>query len=164
MIGHKARGGHLHADVCDRLCSISASPFFTAKTKRKFVANCIFPPTSRKNGEQLVSHYRSRFQVELLYRDAKQHCGFNDCQARSKSKLHFHFHFNAALTAVNVAKIRRLTARKSETEPFSTHNFNVLMHNKLLSERFFRAFAINPNLPKNRKHVEELYGYGLIAA
>ena len=36
----------------------------------------------------------------------KQHCGFNDCQARSKSKLHFHFHFNfnAALTAVNATK------------------------------------------------------------
>ena len=102
------------------------------------------------------------FKLSFFTGDAKQHCGSTDCQARSKNKLHFHF--SAALTAVNAAKIPLPATRKSEAEPFSTHNFKVIMHNKLLLERFFRPFAINPNLPKNRKHVEELYGYGLIAA
>ena len=36
--------------------------------------------------------YRARFQIEFAFRDAKQHLGLNDCQARSQARLHFHFH------------------------------------------------------------------------
>jgi IS4 transposase len=68
-----------------------------------------------------VSYYRSRFQIEFLYRDAKQHCGLTDCQARSKNKLDFHF--NAALTTVNLAKMHWLATKKSDSEPFSMNNF-----------------------------------------
>ena len=37
--------------------------------------------------EKIVRYYRSRFQIEFLYRDAKQHCGLTNCQARSENKL-----------------------------------------------------------------------------
>jgi len=37
--------------------------------------------------EKIVCYYRSRFQIESLYRDAKQYCGLNSCQARSENKL-----------------------------------------------------------------------------
>jgi len=53
-------------------------------------------------GEKIVQYYRLRFQIEFLYRDAKQFTGLNSCQARSQNKLDFHF--NASLTAVNLAK------------------------------------------------------------
>jgi len=43
----------------------------------------------------ILHFYRSRFQIEFLYRDGKQHTGLCDSQARSENKLHFHF--NAAL-------------------------------------------------------------------
>ncbi len=65
---------------------------------------------------QIVRYYRSRFQIEFLYRDAKQHTGLNDCQARSKNKLDFHF--NAALTAVNLAKYGWLSNKSTERIPF----------------------------------------------
>jgi len=42
-----------------------------------------------QEGMQIVRYYRSRFQIEFLYRDAKQHTGLNDCQARSKKNLIF---------------------------------------------------------------------------
>ena len=50
----------------------------------------------------IIKYYRLRFQIEFLIRDAKQHCGLEECQARSENKLYFHF--NMALSAVSVAK------------------------------------------------------------
>jgi len=61
-----------------------------------------FSTDLEQEGKQIVRYYRSRFQIEFLYRDAKQHTGLNHCQARSENKLDFHF--NASLTAVNLAK------------------------------------------------------------
>jgi IS4 transposase len=51
----------------------------------------------------VLLYYQSRFQIELLYRDGKQHTGLNDSQARSENKLHFHF--NASLISINIAKV-----------------------------------------------------------
>ena len=50
----------------------------------------------------VLLYYHSRFQIEFLYRDGKQHTGLNDSQARSENKLHFQF--NASLTSINIAK------------------------------------------------------------
>ena len=43
------------------------------------------------------------YNIECLFRDAKQCTGLSDCQARSKAKLAFHF--NASLSAVTFAKL-----------------------------------------------------------
>ena len=74
-----------------------------------------------QDGMNIVRYYRSRFQIEFLYRDAKQHGGLVDCRAQSKNKLDFHF--NAALTTVNPAKIHWLENRKADSEPFSMCDF-----------------------------------------
>ena len=47
-------------------------------------------------------YYKSRFQIEFLFRDSKQFTGLADCQARDLTKLDFHF--NSSLTALNLAK------------------------------------------------------------
>jgi hypothetical protein len=86
------------------------------------------------DGVKIVSYYRYRFQIEFLYRDAKQHWGLEDCQARSQNKLNFHF--NAALTVVNLAKMHWLDTRNSASEPFSIANFKTLFHNMLLLDQF----------------------------
>jgi hypothetical protein len=51
----------------------------------------------------LYRYDKARFQIEFLFRDAKQFTGLSDCQARSQAKLDFHF--NATLSAVNMAKL-----------------------------------------------------------
>ncbi len=53
---------------------------------------------------KLYRYYKARFQIEFLFRDAKQFAGLSDCQARSKAKLDFHF--NASLSAVTFAKLK----------------------------------------------------------
>ena len=111
---------------------------------------------------KVVSYYRSRFQIEFLYRDAKQHCGLEDCQARSENKLNFHF--NASLTSVNLAKMKWLENKTQKNEPFSMANVKTMCYNELLLNRFLSVFAINPNTTKNKMRINELRKYGLIAA
>ncbi|SFU70086.1 hypothetical protein SAMN05216364_10755, partial [Porphyromonadaceae bacterium KHP3R9] len=46
--------------------------------------------------------YRTRFQIEFCFRDAKGFTGLMQSQARDVAKLSFNF--NASLTSVNLAK------------------------------------------------------------
>jgi len=111
----------------------------------------------------ILLYYKSRFQIEFLYRDAKQHTGLNDCQARSENKLNFHF--NASLSAINIAKAEHwLNIPKTERGAFSMTNIKTMYYNKLLLERFLKVFAVKPNLIKNNKYVKELINFGKIAA
>ena len=52
---------------------------------------------------QVANYYHLRFQIELLFRDAKQFTGLTQCQARSQDKLDCHL--NASLAAINVARL-----------------------------------------------------------
>ncbi|MEM9150942.1 MAG: transposase, partial [Cyanobacteria bacterium P01_F01_bin.3] len=44
---------------------------------------------------EIYRAYKARFQIEFIFRDAKQFTGLTDCQARDQQKLDFHF--NASL-------------------------------------------------------------------
>ena len=110
-----------------------------------------------------MDYYTSRFQIEFLYRDAKQHTGLNDSQARSENKLHFHF--NAALTGINIAKMQHwLSLPKHERGAFSMNDVKTINNNMLQLNRFFSKFGINPHSTKNKRKAEELIYYGTIAA
>jgi hypothetical protein len=111
---------------------------------------------------KIVRFYRSRFQIEFLYRDAKCHCGLTNCQARSENKLNFHF--NAALTAVNLAKIDWINNNDELQRPFSMANYKIMLYNELFLNRFISKFAINPNIEKNKRIIQELIQWGKIAA
>jgi hypothetical protein len=110
----------------------------------------------------ILDYYAARFQIEFLYRDAKQHTGLCDCQARDKKKLNFHV--NASLTAVNIAKAEHwLSIPKEERVAFSMANIKTLYHNELLLKRFFCAFGLNPHTLKNQHKVKDLLDIGKIA-
>jgi hypothetical protein len=113
-------------------------------------------------GEQIVRFYRSRFQIEFLYRDAKQHTGLIDCQARSENKLDFHF--NTSLTAVNLAKLDWLNSITDCKIPFSMANYKTFFNNALMLDQFICRFAISPHSAKNQKIIKELLNLGRIAA
>lgn len=113
--------------------------------------------------DDVLLYYHSRFQIEFLYRDGKQHTGLNDSQARSQNKLHFQF--NASLTSINIAKaIHWLSIPKEERAAFSMADIKTMNHNVLLLNRFFDVFGISPHSAKNKNYVKELILYGTIAA
>lgn len=111
----------------------------------------------------IIKYYRSRFQIEFLYRDGKRHTGLDHSQARSENKLYFQF--NTALTSINITMVCNwLQLPKQEREAFSMADVKTLYHNMLLLERFIDVFAVNPNTLKNHDIVKELIYYGTIAA
>ena len=57
----------------------------------------------QQSASQIARYYHLRFQIELLFRDAKQFTGLSQCQARSDEKVDYHL--NASLRGVNVARL-----------------------------------------------------------
>jgi hypothetical protein len=142
--------------------SINLVIVYTLK-KGKWSHKLYFCTDLNLSAELLLEYYQTRFQIEFIYRDAKQFTGLNDCQARSENKLHFHF--NAALTSINLAKISHwLPSSKQEQKPFSMSSVKTMNHNELLLNQFFSVFAISPNKQKNKTKVRKLLRYGTIAA
>ncbi len=115
------------------------------------------------DASDVLLYYQSRYQIEFLYRDGKQHTGLNDSQARSENKLHFQF--NASLTSLNIAKaIHWLSISKEDRKAFSMSDIKTMNHNTLLLKRFIDVFGIRPYSIKNQNYVKELILYGTMAA
>lgn len=131
--------------------------------KGKLTRKLYFSTDTQMDALEILDCYQSRFQIEFLYRDAKQYTGLNDSQARSENKLNFQF--NAALTTINIAKVEHwLSQPKEVRKPFSMANIKTMNHNRLLLQRFIDVFGVNAYSAKNRNHVNELIYYGTIAA
>lgn len=131
--------------------------------KGKLIRKLYFSTDTQMDALEILDCYQSRFQIEFLYRDAKQYTGLNDSQARSENKLNFQF--NAALTTINIAKVEHwLSQPKEVRKPFSMANIKTMNHNRLLLQRFIDVFGVNAYSAKNRNHVNELIYYGTIAA
>jgi hypothetical protein len=82
--------------------------------------------------EKIETYYRMRYQIEFLFRDGKQHAGFEDCQARDFKKLNFHF--NLSLTNIGIAKVEYyLSIPKDERGAFSLESIKRIQYNKLIT-------------------------------
>ena len=133
------------------------------KRKTKWVHKIYFSTDLNLPANTLLEYYQTRFQIEFLYRDGKQHTGLDDCQARSENKMNFHF--NTSLTTINLAKITHwLCIPKENRPPFSMANIKTLYNNTLQMKRFLSMFAINPNTHLNKQKVSQLLNHGRIAA
>ncbi len=75
----------------------------------------LFSTDTEQDPKQIYQFYKLRFQIEFIFRDAKQFTGLEDCQARDALKLEFHF--NASLTALNLAKVEALQQHQGQ-KPF----------------------------------------------
>jgi hypothetical protein len=150
----------VYSKAFKRNIKLAVAVFFN--NGKEITRKLYFSTNLEQDGIQIVQYYRSRFQIEFLYRDAKQHTGLTDCQARSENKLDFHF--NATITAVNLAKFDWISNTLNDKIPFSMANYKTFFNNALILDRFICRFAINPNTAKNQKIYRELMDWGKIAA
>jgi len=104
------------------------------KDGKEVVRKIYFSTHLELSGEKILRYYCSRFQIEFIYRDAKQQCNLNNCQARGQNKLDFHF--NAALTAVNLAKVDWLKLKINENSQYSMSDYKTVYNNNLLLYQF----------------------------
>jgi len=109
----------------------------------------------------IFEYYTARFQIEFLFRDAKQFAGLADCQARSENKLHFHF--NASLTAVSVAKVAHFFEMSRDGVPtYSLADVGMAYFNEFFADFFFSRLDIEPKSEKIAAALPSLLSFGLI--
>ena len=116
--------------------------------------------------ELVLKYYKARFQIEFIFRDAKQFTGLCDAQTRDPKKLDFHF--NASLTALNLARYD-VQHCSSQTEtplppiPFSMSTYKRLAFNDHLLSRFISMLDLDSTLIKSHPSYDSLRSYGSIA-
>ena len=92
-----------------------------------------------KDWQWVLKRYGVRFQIEFIFRDAKQYLGLMHCQSRNETKLENHM--NLALTTRNVAYV----AHKSEGESKAFSMAEIVEYYQKLNilEQFSDAFGIS---------------------
>lgn len=112
---------------------------------------------------KVYQYYKARFQIEFVFRDAKQHTGLGDCQSRDKTSLNYHF--NVSFTVLNLAKIQEQLIRKSNEKklPFSMASHKARSYNEMLIERFFSKLELDQRLIKLNPIYNEVLNYGTIS-
>ena len=100
--------------------------------------------------QDVIDFYRTRFQPEFCFRDAKQHAGIMNCQSTDFRILAFHF--NASLAATNLAK----TSCKRMVMKYFISSCKSVIHNAYILERFICVSGIEPNTHLIDKLFKEL--------
>jgi hypothetical protein len=125
----------------------------------------LFSTDVELDAKKMLDYYKARFQIEFIFRDAKQFTGLTDAQTRDPKKLDFHF--NISLSALNLAKYDDSWQRaQMNSEPSASHfsmaSYKRVAFNHHLLERFISKLDLNPTLIKSHPNYENLCSYGII--
>ncbi|MBD2512311.1 transposase [Nostoc muscorum FACHB-395] len=123
----------------------------------------LFSTDINQSADEIYRFYKLRFQIEFIFRDAKQFTGLSDCQARDVKKLDFHF--NASFTALNIAKLDAHQQQLGQ-KPFVFSMASVKRRalNDHLLDTFISTLGLSPTLIKSHPNYQNLRSYGVIAA
>jgi hypothetical protein len=122
-----------------------------------------FSTNTNESAEEIVSIYRSRFQIEFLFRDAKQFCGLEDCQARNATALHNHF--NNSLTAVNLMKYEELQMGQAQSQQvISIASARRRKSNQFVAEAIFSKLDLKLSCSKIAEIMDYIENISNIAA
>lgn len=131
---------------------------FNEPDKKEQSRKVFFSTDTSKSAIDIFEVYRTRFQIEFLYRGAKQYTVLGNCQSRNSDTLDFAF--NMSFSTINIA--RQFGAQ------YITHlsigDVKGLLHNAAMVERLFSMFGNRPNLKINNTDFKELLFYGVCAA
>ena len=132
------------------------------RNKKKPGYALLFSTDTELDAKTIYRYYKARFQIEFIFRDAKQFTGLNDCQARRQESLDFHF--NAALAALNLAKVDAYLSFNYDLDtPFSMASQKMVYFNEHLLEKVFSILDLDLSLIKCNPDFEALRTYGTIA-
>ena len=122
----------------------------------------LFSTDLEMDAKHLLRLYRSRFQIEFLFRDAKQSAGLETAQARDAKALSFHW--NASFAAVNLARaIAQEENKAAQCEAFSMKSIKQRLFNEHLLELFISKLDLEPTVIKNHPDYEKLRNYAVIS-
>ncbi len=123
----------------------------------------LFSTDTTLDAMKIIQYYKARFQIEFLFRDAKQHTGLMDCQARCKEAIHTQI--NASFSALNCLKFEDRRQKQVECETvISIASWRRKKFNQHLMEKLFVMLGLTRNCNKVAQVYDELTHYGVIAA
>ena len=110
------------------------------KHKKNYVI--LFSTDTDQDAQTILTYYKARFQIEFIFRDAKQFTGLSDPQTRDQKRLNFHF--NAALTTLNLSKAEHRQAQgDTPPKPFSMASIKACYFNTFFLEKIFAIFDLD---------------------
>jgi hypothetical protein len=120
----------------------------------------LFSTDTTLDAMQIYQYYAARFQIEFVFRDAKNFTGLTDAQTRDEQRLNYHF--NASLTALNVAKLQdnELQQKQHTYHPFSMINWTRKYYVEIVINRFFAMFGFDLTLIKSHPEYERFLSFG----
>ena len=133
-------------------CGRSSESRFRQNFKKAFFSTDI-----NMSALDIFDVYRTRFQQEFVFCDAKQFTGLTHCQARDKEALSFAF--NASLTSVNAA----MAFARQQGMDLSGGSTKTLLHNAEMLDRFIAMSWKSPNMRLNNTDFKDLLYYGVRA-
>jgi hypothetical protein len=123
----------------------------------------LFSTDTELDAMTIIRYYKARFQIEFVFRDAKQYTGLIDCQSRSKDAIHTHI--NASLTALNLLKLADAKAKNTTAQTvISIASWKRRKYNEHLMYRVFDELGLSLNDEKVMDTYRRLSSYGAIAA
>ena len=112
------------------------------------------------SGEDTMAIYHARFQEEYLFRDGKRVYRPAGLSGQKQKKLHFAY--NAALAAINTAKVAM--ARDDKYKGMSLASYSMLMHNMFIYRRIIEVSGIKLDKKKNNLILKDLRALSEAAA
>lgn len=131
------------------------------KNKNKPGYALLFSTDTELDPETLYHYYKARFQIEFVFRDAKQFTGLTHSQARNQASLDFHF--NASLTALNLAKADAYLSFGYDADTsFSMATQKLVYFNQHFLEKVFASLELDLSLINCQPDLAALRTYGAI--
>ena len=109
----------------------------------KFIRKIFFSTDLTLDASVIFLIYHSRFQIEFLYRDAKQNTGLEDWQSTDADRLSFGY--NISLSAVNVARKVANEIQQHTGRRLSVASVKKVLHNAALYKHI-KKFIVGQNL------------------
>ena len=132
--------GEVWVDCLERMCEVVIADYLDTDKKTQ-TRKVYFASDRSLSGIDIIDLYRTRFQIEFLYRDGKSHMGLTHCQARNAEALDFSY--NMSLSSINVM---RKFANECGYEKLSIGSVKMLMHDAFMLERFISISGESPKL------------------
>jgi hypothetical protein len=112
---------------------------------------------------KLVAYYKARFQIEFLFRDAKQFTGLADCQARCSKAIKTHI--NASMTALNLLKLEDQKQKQTDQQTvISIASWKRKNFNQHFMQKLFGRLGLDLTCKKVVAAYEAFSNYGVLAA
>ncbi len=132
-------------------------------TKGKQTSNALLFSTDLElEATTLIRYYKARFQIEFLFRDAKQYTGLTHCQSLRKEAITTQL--NASLSALNLLKLEDRQEKQTRSETvISIASWKRKKFNQHLMNRLFDKLGLCLKNEKVSQAYIDMGNYGAIA-